>query len=164
MTFVQYQQSVMIMDSDSSKDDIEAVLSTLKTFHAKQETLCNRLETLADSLPYEFNSQEALIISRQITPLICEAHRFEENVLFPLIKDDKKSSQSLERLKFEHWEDEASGQDLSEALMSYVQSPQNNNTEKLSYMLRGFFDNLRRHMAFETEHIVPTIERRTQTL
>ena len=31
------------------------------------------------------------------------------------------------------------------------------NIDKLSYMLRGFFEGLRRHIAFEKEHLVPLL-------
>lgn len=140
--------------------DVHAILSRVQSFHEKQTALCDRLEMLANSLPENFNPQEALVIARQIMPLISEAHRFEENVLFHLIDQDSTSAQSLERLKFEHWEDEASGEDLTDALLSYARSPKPVMTDKLAYMLRGFFDNLRRHIAFEVEHIVPAVKKK----
>lgn len=101
---------------------LDNVLKTVQAFHEKQSNLCDRLEGLADSLPDNFNAQEALVLARQIMPVICESHRFEEDVLFELV-NDASSNQSLERLKFEHWEDEASGEDLTDALLSYGCNP-----------------------------------------
>lgn len=144
--------------------DLNSIISSLQVFHNQQAILCDQLESLADGLPDHFDIQEALIVARQIMPVICDAHQFEETMLFNLIDDDKATSQSLERLRFEHWEDEASGEDLADALLSYAKSTnserQDNSTDKLAYMLRGFFDNLRRHIAFEAEYIIPAVERK----
>lgn len=144
--------------------DMNSIISSLQIFHNQQAVLCDRLESLADGLPDQLDTQEALIVARQIMPVICDAHHFEETVLFNIIDNDQATSQSLERLRFEHWEDEASGGDLADALLSYAQSAnsehQNNSTDKLAYMLRGFFDNLRRHIAFEAEYIIPAIQRK----
>ena len=143
---------------DQETPSILGVLEQMSTLHKAQLSLCNRLEDLADNLPDRFNSQTALIIARQIGPTIKQAHQFEEKTLFTLLPaDEERTKQSLERLKFEHWEDEASAEDLADALISYARDAKPELAGKLAYMLRGFFDNLRRHIAFESEHILPLI-------
>lgn len=135
------------------------IQTKLHEFYIRQLQLCNRLEALADNLPDNFNAQDALILARQILPLLKEAHHFEEESLFILLPTDEEGmAQSLERLKFEHWEDETSAEDLVDIMISYACNAQPELTDKLSYMLRGFFDNLRRHIAFENEHILPAIK------
>jgi len=140
---------------------VTSIINQMSEFHKAQLALCDRLEGLADGLPDNFNKQEALHVARQVIPLVKRAHAFEESWVFDILKATYESTtptaQSLERLKFEHWEDEAYAEDLSEMLISYAAKPDTVLAEKLSYMLRGFFDNLRRHIAFEMEFIAPVL-------
>lgn len=136
-----------------------AIISELMKHHERQLKLCERLEGLADSLPYDVNKQECLSISWEIYPVVKAAHDFEEKTLFPLLSerehDNTEIAHSLERLKFEHWEDESSAEDISLSLRQMVSAPEETNVEKMSYMLRGFFEGMRRHIAFETDHLLP---------
>lgn len=129
--------------------------------HKSQLELCKRLERLADRLPDQFDKQECLSLSWQLYPTVKAAHRFEEEYLFPLLLGEEETQsgieRSLERLKFEHWEDESSAEDISIFLRQLVQDPKGVNIGKISYMLRGFFEGLRRHIAFETEHLMPML-------
>ena len=94
--------------------------------------------------------------------MVRQAHEFEEQTLFPVLNAlpdcDAELGNSLDRLRFEHWEDESFAEDLSLSLHEYCSSNETRDGEKLSYMLRGFFDGLRRHIAFEAEHLVPILE------
>lgn len=129
--------------------------------HNSQLELCKRLEKLADSLPHKYDSQECLSISWQLYPAIKSAHKFEEEQLFPLLLETDQSpedtARSIERLKFEHWEDESSAEDISIILRQMISHPNATNIGKISYMLRGFFDGIRRHIAFETEYLLPKL-------
>ncbi len=146
-----------VQPTEALEDD--AILGELLEHHQRQLKLCERLEGLADSLPHEVDKQECLSISWQIYPVVKAAHEFEEKTLFPLLakqeEDQIEIAQSLERLKFEHWEDESSAEDISLSLRQMVSAPEDTNVEKMSYMLRGFFEGMRRHIAFETEHLLP---------
>lgn len=138
------------------------ILEQLSVHHKNQLDLCNRLEGLADRLPNNVDRQECLSMSWQIFPVVREAHKFEEETLFPALyakcQTEKSLQQSLERLKFEHWEDESTAEDISLSLRELVSDPVSANTEKLSYMLRCFFEGVRRHIAFEVDHIKPKFE------
>ncbi|MEO0329643.1 MAG: hemerythrin domain-containing protein [Pseudomonadota bacterium] len=140
-----------------TNDQTEVVQGLFK-HHAKQLSLCQRLERIADSLPNNVDKQECLSVSWQIYPAVCEAHHFEENALFPLLSTEEEKmpnvSKSLERLKFEHWEDESSAEDISVSLRQLVFEPSQTDCEKTAYMLRGFFEGMRRHLAFEKEHLI----------
>ena len=143
-------------------DAIKTIIAELRVHHSRQSSLCKELEALADGLPSSIDNQHCLTIARQIFPKVRKAHEFEEQTLFPMLDAlhgrDVELRNSLERLRFEHWEDESFAEDLSISLRQYGSSNETSVGDKLAYMLRGFFDGLRRHMAFEAEHLVPMLE------
>ena len=136
-------------------------ISTIRAHHQSQLELCDRLEKFADSLPWKYDTQECLSIAWALYPTIKAAHNFEEEVLFPILmpkeEDETNITKSLERLRYEHWEDESYAEEISLALRQLIHEPKLTNVDKLSYMLRGFFESLRRHIAFESEHILPIL-------
>ncbi|WP_018688462.1 hemerythrin domain-containing protein [Ahrensia kielensis] len=119
-----------------------------------QTLLCNQLETIADELPRRVDNQQCLLAAQKVYPVVMAAHSFEENELFPaLMKADPSNAHlatTIERLHGEHWEDESFAHEISDTLKSFV-AGREKNIDKLSYMLRGFFEGLRRHIAFEKE-------------
>ena len=46
---------------------------------------------------------------------------------------------------------------FSEALLAYGHGRQIENPEAFGYMLRAFFESLRRHIAFERDHMLPRV-------
>lgn len=124
----------------------------------RQTALCDALEEIADALPDQVNTQKCLQIARSIYPIIKAAHEFEEKRLFPVIAQTHGQCfgmlKTIERLHSEHWEDESYGQELTEVLKEFVAGKERN-VDKLAYMLRGFFEGLRRHIAFEKEMLSP---------
>ena len=112
--------------------------------HCKEQLeLCNSLENIADSLPDEVNPQTCLHTARALYPAIKSAHEFEENILFPVLDKMKKTDpaleSSLERLRYEHWEDESYSQELTDVLMDWAKGGNNRNPETTGYMLPRFF-------------------------
>ena len=148
--------------SERLETPVQPLLEEALSHNAAQLELCMRLEMLADHLPENFNRQECLSISWQLYPTLRSAHKFEEGKLFPFLllpcQTDSSIVQSIERLRHEHWEDESSAEDLGLNLREMVKNPVAANIDKISYMLRGFFEGLRRHIAFETEHLLPMLE------
>jgi hypothetical protein len=61
---------------------------------------------------------------------------------------------TLTRLRFEHCEDECFAEELTEALHALGAGRAEINIEATGYMLRGFFEAMRRHIAFESEHLL----------
>ncbi|MCI5076359.1 hemerythrin domain-containing protein [Oricola sp.] len=141
--------------------NIEAVCKRMLGHHEDQLVLCRKLEEVADELPELGDTQLCLSLARQIHPMIRDAHEYEEKTLFPLLmtieKLDENLKSSLERLRYEHWEDESFADEVADALIRFVTDKASSNAETLAYMLRGFFEGLRRHIAFEREHIVPIL-------
>jgi hemerythrin-like domain-containing protein len=137
------------------------LLSDLQSNLDIQMELCDKLEELADSLPDEVDTQNCLHLARSIYPILQQAHTFEENRLFPHLlsidASDNVMSATLERLRFEHWEDESFAEELRECMTNFARYEDLDCINVLAYMLRGFFEGLRRHIAFEREHIAPLL-------
>lgn len=127
--------------------------------HRDQLALCTALEAIADSLPGDIDRPACINAARALGPLITHAHALEEDVIFPALEKRWHQlsglSHTLERLKFEHLEDICFSEELFDALMAYGRGVDTPSPEAFGYMLRGFFESLRRHIAFEQEVIVP---------
>ena len=139
------------------------VCARLVLHHDEQLALCQRLEEIADELPEVGDTQLCLSLAKNILPMIRDAHTYEEKTLFPLLisfdANNDKLASSLERLRYEHWEDESFADEVADGLIRFVTDRASSNAETLAYMLRGFFEGLRRHIAFEREHIVPLLSK-----
>jgi hemerythrin-like domain-containing protein len=137
--------------------------ATFRAFLVEKERFCDNLELLADLLPDGVEPGDCLLIAQNIVPLIQRAHDYEEHVVYPRIVADRtvptEIKDSLERLKFEHIGDEDYSCDLSLALRDFIIDRGSVSVDSLAWMLRGFFEGLRRHVAFEREHLLPWVER-----
>ncbi|MEO9168132.1 MAG: hemerythrin domain-containing protein [Aestuariivirga sp.] len=128
----------------------------------RQQAICDELEAIADSLPSRINDQVCLQISQTLPALLKQIHDFEETQLFPqLLKRyfaNAELKQTTERLCSEHLSDEDFADDLCTALLTNITNVNHIVAESQGWMLRGLFENLRRHIAFEREHILPLID------
>lgn len=124
--------------------------------------LCDDLEAIADSLPRHVVAQDCVFAAKNLGSLIRDVHAYEEKTLFPALNDWFRSSpeisSAIDRLKFEHLADECYADDLAEKLLYLGNGGQDVNMEALAYMLRGFFDALRRHIAYERDHFSSALE------
>ena len=106
-------------------------------------------------LPNDVDRQECLVVSRAVYPIVKRTHDFEERELFPYLRTTVRFgnlNDSLDRLRFEHWEDEAYAEEICDVLGRIGRGGSLAQADKLSWMLRGFFEGARRHIAFESEH------------
>lgn len=126
-----------------------------------QLELCTSLENLADNLPDNVDVQNCLMLADNIYPILQKSHKFEESVVFPELsnrfQNDQKLMETLKRLRFEHWEDESFAKDLHDSMVLFANTRKPESVDSLSYMLRGFFEGIRRHIAFELEYIAPLL-------
>ncbi len=129
--------------------------------HVEMLRLCGLLEEVADSLPASIDRRKCLMIACELEPLVRGIHRFEEETLFPayrrVLEEQGKGRDSVERLLSEHVQDECFAGELTEALLLLGHDGMVENPEALGFMLRGFFEAKRRHVAFEREHVLPEI-------
>lgn len=126
-----------------------------------QLALCDRLEEIADSLPDKVDRQTCIHTARALGAVLARAHKLEEDVLFPQLEQSEKiflnPCATLERLRLEHAGDACFVEELVEVLMSYGAGCPRHDAETTGYMLRGFFEALRRHIAFERELLSPLL-------
>jgi hemerythrin-like domain-containing protein len=124
----------------------------------EQLRLCSELETIADSLPANINRQKCIYAAKALGPLIKGVHHYEAEVLFPALESEAADvpdlAKTLSRLKFEHFEDECFAEELTERLLLLGAGQPDVNMEATGYMLRGFFEALRRHIALEQDYFV----------
>jgi len=127
--------------------------------HEEQIALCDALEKIADSLPDNLDRQSCLQVARSLPGLMARAHQIEEEVLFPTLRSRRPNvpglNKTLDRLHYEHLEDDCYAEELFDALMSHGQGNGRPDSEAFGYMLRGFFEGLRRHLAYEDELLLP---------
>jgi hemerythrin-like domain-containing protein len=142
----------------------EGAVPCLDMAHAHEEKLrlCAAIEAIADALPSQVDRVQCLRIANQLVPLLRHCHQYEEETVFPAFErfegpDREARAASVRRLRSEHVEDECAAQDLSEVLLKVGHGATIDNPEALGFMLRAFFDTLRRHIAFEREHILPVV-------
>ncbi|MBV2184126.1 MAG: hemerythrin domain-containing protein [Rhizobium sp.] len=142
---------------DDALEPCQHSLAWLRQTHEEQLALCGELEEIADSLPANINRQKCIYAAKALGPLIKGAHHYEESILFPWLETGGSAPQhvreTLDRLKFEHCEDECFAEELTDALLK-LGSGSPVNMEAVGYMLRGFFEGLRRHIAFEREYLL----------
>ena len=139
------------------------LLNRFESHLLRQGHICEELESLADQLPDAVDSHSCLSLAQRLPVLVKTAHEFEEDTFFPAISEHtdvfEDLTSVLERLKFEHWGDEDFAEDVRNALRNFVSDREHTNVESLAWMLRGFFEGMRRHLAFEREHILPLARR-----
>lgn len=116
---------------------------------------------VADSLPSRVDRLLCLRIANELVPCLRESHSYEEGIVFPAFLkgsgEERVRGASVRRLEAEHVQDECAAQDLTEMLMSIGHGSSVANPEALGFMLRAFFESLRRHIAFEREHLLPEL-------
>jgi hemerythrin-like domain-containing protein len=125
--------------------------------HAANLQLCGMLESIADQLPGEVDRLQCLALASSMLVLLRECHRFEEEVVFPAFARAVGSQAVVSRLQAEHVEDYCAAEDLSEILLSLSRGQPIGNPEAFGYMLRALFESMRRHIAFERDHVLPRL-------
>lgn len=149
---------------ENGADQARQVAGTLRHHLGVQHNLCGALEALADDLPAEVRNDDCVALARSVYPIVHRSHVFEEEVLFPFLSAHcghmTDLAGILDRLHGEHWEDEAFAEEVHHELLAFAADRASVDVDKLGYMLRGFFVGLRRHLAFEREHILPMVEMR----
>jgi hypothetical protein len=122
-------------------------------------TLCDQLESIADSLPSSVDRLACMRVANSLLPFLREWHRYEEDVLYPAFEHGSSHSlqaaETLTRLRAEHIQDECAAEEITEHLLWLGHGGEVKNPEALGFMLRAFFSAVRRHIAFECEHIAP---------
>ena len=130
----------------------QGLLGQVGTFFDQQMAMCDLLEEIADSLPNRLNHQHCLWASRLVGPLLKKAHAAEEAMLFPrIVATHTQGRAVVEQLRLEHLEDECFAEEVQYELHQLGCRQRVLAPETTGYMLRGFFECLRRHVRHERE-------------
>ena len=152
------QQSKDESPSQPGCPAVENPLNALVRLYEEQLEICTRLETVADSLGGDVDVQACGVLAAEIGSSMAFLHRFEEEVFHPLVADragDRKQTlQTVERLSDEHYSDQGYAEEIVELLSALRQGSRQIDMERAGYMLRGFFESVRRHTRFELDHVV----------
>jgi hemerythrin-like domain-containing protein len=140
----------------------QLAVSRVELNHRALLVLCDLLEGIADRLPGDVDRGECLILSRALAPMLQRIQSYEETVLFPALVAWNKllpdMAETIDRLKIEHQVDGCYAEDVEDMLRSYGESRPSVAPDAAGFMLRGFFESLRRHVAFEQVLLVPLLQ------
>ncbi|WP_102961341.1 hemerythrin domain-containing protein [Mangrovicella endophytica] len=133
----------------------------LRHAHREQRDLCERLEAIADSLPYP-DAAECRQLAHDVEEALDRHHRLEDEILFPLLRRRLGAQSplqgSIDRLMVEHIEDRDHAAEAAENLMRLADGCKRCEVDAIAFQLRGFFEAMQRHLAFEDEVILPKAE------
>ena len=142
----------------ASVEQIRRPALIMQRVHESKLALCAALEAIADALPGGVRRAECLRIASLLVPLLRQAHAYEDDVIFPAFAAvAPDADQTIYRLRVEHVEDESFAYEVTEILLAVGHGEPIANAEAMGFMLRGLFETLRRHIAFEREHVLPAI-------
>ncbi|SFZ86586.1 Hemerythrin HHE cation binding domain-containing protein [Devosia enhydra] len=140
-----------------------AILMEFQTCQSDQLALCDELEAIADGLPDAVDREACLQAARAVLNVLSRSRAFEEDRLFPTLTTLGAAGtrdgldETLEHLRFEHLSDACFAEEVYEALMSLGRGAPTLPPSAAGYMLRGFFEGLRRHLTFEKAFVLPLL-------
>ncbi len=147
-------------------DEIEGPdpLDLILMEHAEHEKLCDLLEEIADSLPNDVDKEKVLQAVDKLKLELPLHHRVEEEALFPILEKYSNPKDNVAdivgRLSEEHVVDESFADELVEILELLSAGHPVEDANTFGYMLRGFFENYRRHINWENNVVLPLARRR----
>jgi len=144
--------------------DPEDPLDLMLIEHGQHQDLCDLLEEIADSLPNRVDCKKARQAADALKFDLPLHHRIEEDALFPLLvkyaEDEDNVGEIVARLNDEHVVDESFAEELIEVLERLARGKSLEDANMFGYMLRGFFENYRRHIMWENSVVLPLARRR----
>lgn len=141
------------LERDGSSQRYELLIS-------KQDRVCYKLELLADQLPDRVDTLAAQMLANALYPTLRACQGLEETYVFPaILKQDAAIGPTVARLRAEHVEDEDHAVMVAEGVMRFIRSPRRSEADRLGYLIRGLFQPLMRHSAFDRDVILPLYRR-----
>jgi len=132
--------------------------------HGKHLALCDLLEEIADTLLDKVDRKKARFAADMLKYELPLHHRIEEEALFPMLMMHAAGSDNADeiitRLSEEHVVDESFAEELIEFLEQLAHAQPLEDANMFGYMLRGFFENYRRHVMWENSVVLPLAHRR----
>jgi hemerythrin-like domain-containing protein len=142
----------------------ETVLDKIAESHEAHERLCDLLERIADGLPHRVDPESCAAAVAMLVYDLPLHRRDHEEALFPLLRARAGPEDNIEpllrQLHAEHVTDECGSHELVEILPLLAAGEPALDAGMCGYMLRGFFECFRRHLAWERHLILPLARRR----
>jgi hypothetical protein len=133
--------------------------SVIAPHHRRLLALCDQLEAVADALPQP-DPQACLTLARALGPMLATAQRLEEAGLFAELRRSAgvrpALAATLDWLRLEHQVDLCYAEEVQDTLRAYGEGRHEPLPEAAGFMLRGFFEGLRRHINYEA-HLAATL-------
>ncbi len=150
---------------DTERWSVLTPLGRLADVHARQLRVCDILERIADALPRPPSRLVCLRLLDILTVDMPLHHADEEGGLFPLLRRRTEADDGidavLERLSIEHTEDEALLPEVLETLQALADDVGPEREPDIAgYVLRGYFESQRRHIAWEEDVVMPLARNR----
>ena len=126
--------------------------------HSAQRAMADLLEDIADSLPDEVNRAAAALAASLLRSLHARHAEIEDKAVFPLLEsrcEAETTRRAIAIARREHDDAEGRAIELAEALDALSARGVCDNAESLGFMLRAFFDGLRRHLDWVDAAILP---------
>jgi hypothetical protein len=127
--------------------------------HAQILQACDRLESICDSLPHGFSRVDCLEMSAWLGRSFPELVQREEGSLVRMTPAARPEWDEATRTwQRHHQTDLTYAGELAEALDDFARRGQPGTVDTLSYMMRGFFEAVRRHVAYEDVLVAYVLE------
>ncbi|MFY9874918.1 MAG: hemerythrin domain-containing protein [Rhodomicrobium sp.] len=139
----------------------EAFLTLLERDQMRLLRICAALEKIADGLPGTGHQRKTGKVLAFLDKAFSRHVFLHEKCLFPLIRSLEEKNEPLElmlrELEFEHAADRGLIVEILSAFMG--RDSRNIGLEALGYLLRSFFENYRRHAAWERATAYPIVRK-----
>ena len=125
----------------------------LQDAYERQVALCHELERIADSLPERVDQRACRAVADALPATMANVHATEERLLFPqiLAKSRHGHQDLIEKLRLQQIADMCSAEEVQQELLLLAAGQQSLAPEAMGYLLRGFFDGVRRHVLHSKE-------------
>ena len=133
---------------------------------AHMMALCDMLETIADEIPDNLNPSTFVMAARSLRHELPRLHRHEEQLLFPMLAKrawpEDNIDEILDGFRQENAMDEGYAEEVLTVLDRLSLGRGLENLEMAGYLLRGFFESLRRHLRWENIILLKLARQRLQ--
>jgi hemerythrin-like domain-containing protein len=137
----------------------EGLLACIEKEHRAERNLCDMLEKIADNLLEPLDTELARTGVVSLRTCLKRHVLLEEKYFYPVLTErlcpGDLAENLLDHIRYEHTTDESLAHDTADQLEQALMRGRASNPEMLGYMLRGFFECRRRHIAWEDAVVLP---------
>ncbi len=142
-----------------SEFEPDGLLAQIEKEHLQEQTLCDQLEQIADDLLEPIDPVLARMSVAALRQCVRRHLVLEEGYLYPVLtkrlRRGELETDLLNQIREEHANDECLAYDTADQLERAAERGRAENPEMLGYMLHGFFECRRRHIAWEDAVVLP---------